>query len=91
VPSLLKQMGLDEERKRYEWGKDMFSPGSAHFAYYCNFSGAGMVSDSGYIGYQHDLEQLLFNSFGEKAPAADSLLRLSKAFEQSLYEDYRLK
>jgi phosphoglycerol transferase MdoB-like AlkP superfamily enzyme len=91
VPSLLKQMKLKEERAQYIWGKDMFAGGVRKFAYFCNFSGAGMVGNDGFIGYQHDLKELLFNSFGEGNPKADSLTRLSKAFQQSVYEDYRKK
>jgi phosphoglycerol transferase MdoB-like AlkP superfamily enzyme len=91
VPSLLMQMGKKNERKQYTWGKDVFNPDVRSFAYYCNFSGAGMVTKEGFIAYQHDVKELLFNGFGAGNSAADSITRLSKAFQQSVYEDYRLK
>lgn len=91
VRTLLKQMDLDKEAEQYVWGRDMFNPTSRSWAYYCNFSGAGMVGDKGHIAYQHDLKELLLNTFGEGNPAADSLAKLSRAFQQSVYEDYRLK
>lgn len=89
--TLLKQMGLSKEAAQYNWSKNMFDPSTKNWAYYCNFSGAGLVGNEGYITYQHDLKQLLFNTFGEGNPAADSMAVLSRAFQQSVYEDYRLK
>lgn len=89
--SLLKQMGLQEESKQYVWSKDMFNPYTRPFAFYCSYSGAGFVSDKGFIGYQHDLKELVFNTLENNKPLADSLTRFGKAFQQSVYEDYRLK
>lgn len=89
--TLLNQMNLKEEAKKYVWSKDMFNPSTKSFAYFCSFSGAGMVANDGYIAYQHNLKQLVFNTYGEHTSKADSMTILSKAFQQSVYEDYRLK
>jgi hypothetical protein len=69
----------------------MFRNGNRNFAYFCHHDGAGMVGNDGFIGYQNGVNKLIYNSFGENNPKADSLTRLSKAFQQSVYEDYRLK
>lgn len=89
--SLLKQMNLQEESKQYVWSKDMFNPYSRHFAFYCSFSGAGFITDEGFVGYQHGLKDLVFNTVKDKPALSDSLLRYGKAFQESVYEDYRLK
>jgi phosphoglycerol transferase MdoB-like AlkP superfamily enzyme len=89
--SLLKQMKLHEESRQYIWSKDMFNPYSKHFAFYCSYSGAGFVSDQGFVGYQHGLNELIFNTLEGNKPLSDSLTMLGKAFQQSVYEDYRLK
>lgn len=91
IPStLLNQMGLKTEAAQYKWSKNMFNPYSKHFAYFCSFAGGGMVVDSGSVGYQHGLDELVVNRTSNKK-LADSLKRLGKAFQQSIYEDYRLK
>jgi phosphoglycerol transferase MdoB-like AlkP superfamily enzyme len=89
--SLLKQMDLDKESEQYQWSKNMFNPYSKHFAFYCSYSGAGFVTDEGYIGFQHGLKELIFNTLESKKTLADSLTMYGKAFQQSVYEDYRLK
>ncbi|HEX8514653.1 MAG TPA: LTA synthase family protein [Bacteroidia bacterium] len=89
--SILKQMKLHGESRQYTWSKDMFNPYSRSFAFYCSYSGSGFVTDEGYIGYQHGLNELIFNSLADKRSKADTLTMFSKAFQQSVYEDYRLK
>jgi phosphoglycerol transferase MdoB-like AlkP superfamily enzyme len=91
IKTILKQMKLDDDAKQYVWGKNMFNPYTKPFAFYCNFSGAGFITNKGFIAYQHDVKQLIFNSFGDKNIQADSLTIFGKAFQQSAYEDYRLK
>lgn len=89
--SLLKQMKLDKESRQYIWSKNMFNPFSNHFAFYCSYSGSGFVSDSGFVGFQQGVKDLIFNTLGEKKTFADSLTKCGKAFQESVYEDYRLK
>ena len=89
--SLLKQMNLQEESKQYVWSKDMFNPYTKSFAYYCSFAGAGFITNEGFVGYQHQLKDLVFNTLEGNKPLSDSLLMYGKAFQQSVYEDYRLK
>jgi len=89
--SILKQMKLDEESRQYVWSKDMFNPYSRHFAFYCSYSGAGFIGDQGFVGFQHGLNELIFNTLEGNKPLSDSLTRCGKAFQQSVYEDYRLK
>lgn len=89
--SLLKQMKLDEESRQYKWSKDMFNPYSKHFAFYCSYSGAGFITDEGFVGYQHGLKDLIFNTLGDNKTLSDSLTMFGKAFQQSVYEDYRRK
>jgi len=88
--TLLAQMGLVKEAKQYSWSKNMFDPNVNHFAYFCSFEGCGMVSENGCVGYQHTYNELIINRTANKN-ATDSLLRLAKAYQQSVYEDYRLK
>ncbi|HNA94023.1 MAG TPA: LTA synthase family protein, partial [Saprospiraceae bacterium] len=91
TPTLLKQMGLNTEAGQYVWGRNMFNPYSRHFAYFSTFAGGGVVSDEGKIGYQHGLDKLIINSFGPGNPKSTELKRLGKAFQQTVFEDYRLK
>jgi phosphoglycerol transferase MdoB-like AlkP superfamily enzyme len=91
VPAtLLAQMGMQTEAKQYVWSKNMFDPKVNHFAYFCSFEGGGMVSDNGCIGYQHNYKDLIINRTANQQ-VADSLTKMSKAFQQAVYEDYRLK
>jgi phosphoglycerol transferase MdoB-like AlkP superfamily enzyme len=90
-PTLLKQMKLNEESRHYIWGKNMFNPYSKPFAFYCSYSGAGFITNEGFVGYQHGLKELIFNTLENKKPLADSLTLYGKAFQQAVYEDYRLK
>lgn len=89
--SLLKQMKLNEESRQYVWSKDMFNPYSKHFAFYCSYSGGGFITDEGFVGYQHGLKDLIFNTLDSNKVLSDSLTLFGKAFQQSVYEDYRLK
>jgi phosphoglycerol transferase MdoB-like AlkP superfamily enzyme len=89
--TLLKQMKMDEEAKQYVWGKNMFNPSTKSFAFYCSNSGAGFINNEGFIGYQQSVKDLIFNSFGDKNSMADTLTRYGHAFQQSVFEDYRLK
>ncbi|MBL7883825.1 MAG: sulfatase-like hydrolase/transferase [Bacteroidia bacterium] len=89
--TLLNQLGLSNEAKQYVWSKNMFNPYTKSFAYYCSFAGGGMVTTDGSVGYQHGLDGLVIDSTNENKKLSDSLWRLGKAFQQSVYEDYRLK
>ncbi len=89
--TLLKQMKLEQESKQYVWSKDMFNPYTKPFAFYCSFSGSGFITDKGFVGYQHGLKDLVFNTVKDNPALTDSLVRFGKAFQQSVYEDYRLK
>jgi hypothetical protein len=88
IKTIEKQMGLNTEANQYVWGKDMFNPYSKHFAYYCSFDGGGFITDDGYIGYQHGVKSLIFNSFDKENPDAEKLTMYSKAFQEAVYEDY---
>ncbi|MGZ4049450.1 MAG: LTA synthase family protein [Bacteroidia bacterium] len=89
--TLLKQMKLDDAAKQYIWGKNMFDPDTKSFAFYCSNSGAGFITNDGFIGYQQNVKNLIFNSFGDKNPMADTLTMYGHAFQQAVFEDYRLK
>jgi hypothetical protein len=89
--TILKQMKLDDAAKQYVWGKNMFDPYTKPFSFYCSHTGAGFITNDGFIGYQQNVKELIFNSFGDKNPLADSLTKYGHAFEQSVFEDYRLK
>jgi phosphoglycerol transferase MdoB-like AlkP superfamily enzyme len=89
--SLLKQMKMSEESNQYIWSKDMFNPYSRPFAFYCCYSGSGFITNEGFVGYQHGVTELIFNSTKDKKTLSDSLTMFGKAFQQSVYEDYRLK
>lgn len=89
--SILKQMHLNQENKQYVWSKNMFNPYSRSFAFYCSYSGSGFVSNEGFVGYQHGVKELIFNTVKDKKRLSDSLAMFGKAFQQSVYEDYRLK
>ncbi len=91
VPTLLNQMGLKEESKQYVFAKNMFNPYVKKFAYNSSFSGGDFITNEGFVGYQHGVKDLAVNSFGDNKKMADSLLRYSKAVEQVIFEDYRLK
>lgn len=91
APTLLHQMNLKEDAQHYVFAKNMFNPYSKKFAYNSNFSGGAFASDIGLIGYQHGVSELIVNSFGDNKRETDSLLQLSKAIEQLIFEDYRLK
>ncbi len=71
--------------------KQIFYPYVKNFAYNSSFSGAAFVINSGYIGYQHGLKDFVVNTFTDAPAQADSINRLSKAVEQVIFEDYRLK
>ncbi len=89
--TLLKQMKMDDAAKQYIWGKNMFNPLTKSFAFYCSNSGAGFINNQGFIGYQQNVKDLIFNSFGDKNPMSDTLTKYGHAFQQSVFEDYRLK
>jgi phosphoglycerol transferase MdoB-like AlkP superfamily enzyme len=89
--TILKQMGLNKEATQYTWSKNMFNPTVNHFAYYCSFAGGGVVSDSGSIGYQHGLAEPVINHLPKNKILVDSLTKITKAFQQAVFEDYRLK
>ena len=89
--TLLKQMKLDDDAKQYVWSKNMFNPSSKSFAFYTSHEGAGFLTDQGFISYQLNGKNLVFNSFGDKNPMADTLTKYCHAFQQSVFEDYRLK
>jgi phosphoglycerol transferase MdoB-like AlkP superfamily enzyme len=89
--TLLKQMNLTEESTQYVWGKNMFNPYVKPFAFYCCYSGSGFVDDRGFVGYQHELKELIFNSFPDNESLSDTMTMYGKAFQQAVYEDYRLK
>jgi len=89
--TILKQMKLDDEAKQYVWGKNMFNPSTKPFAFFCNNSGAGFVNNKGFISYQQNVQNLIFNSFNDNNPLSDSLTSKAHAFQQVVYEDYRLK
>jgi phosphoglycerol transferase MdoB-like AlkP superfamily enzyme len=89
--TLLKQMDLTEESKQYVWGKNMFNPYVKPFAFYCCYSGSGFIDDRGFVGYQHELKELIFNSFQDNKSLSDTMTMYGKAFQQAVYEDYRLK
>lgn len=89
--SILKQMKLDEESKQYVWSKNMFNPYSKSSAFYCCFAGSGFITNEGFVGYQHGVKDLIFNTVKDKKGLTDSLTLFGKAFQQSVYEDYRLK
>ncbi len=91
TPTILKQMGLGDESKQYVWGKNMFNPFTKHISYFCSFAGGGMVSNDGQIGFQHGLDDLIINSYQDNKTMSDSLSRIGKAFQQAVFEDYRLK
>jgi phosphoglycerol transferase MdoB-like AlkP superfamily enzyme len=91
LPTLLNQMQLNAESKQYVFAKNMFNPYVKNFAYNSSFSGAAFVINSGYIGYQHGLKDFVVNTFTDAPAQADSINRLSKAVEQVIFEDYRLK
>jgi len=91
LPTLLAQMQLVAESKHYVFAKNMFNPYVKNFAYNSSFSGAAFVVNSGYIGYQHGLKDFVVNTFADNPTQADSINRLSKAVEQVIFEDYRLK
>ncbi|MGZ5281811.1 MAG: LTA synthase family protein [Bacteroidia bacterium] len=88
--TLLAQMNLKNEAKQYTWSKNMFDPEVGHFAYFCSYEGGGMVCDSGSVGYQHTYNELVINRTSSKK-ASDSITRIAKAFQQAVYEDYRMK
>ena len=89
--TLLHQMKLDSAAKPYVWSKNMFNPYTKPFAFVCNYGGAGFVTDSGFVGYQHHVKQLIINSFPDKNKLADTLTAYGKAYQEAVYEDYRLK
>jgi phosphoglycerol transferase MdoB-like AlkP superfamily enzyme len=91
VKTLLKQMKMDQESENYTWSKNMFNPYTKPFAFYCSYSGSGFITNEGFIGYQHGLKELIFNTIEDKKSLSDSLIMFGKAFQQSVYEDYRLK
>lgn len=91
TPTILNQLGHREEARQYVWGRDMFNPYTQHLAYFSTFAGGGMVSDEGKVGYQHGLDTLIVNSFGHGNPKAYQLKRAAQAFQQAVFEDYRLK
>jgi len=89
--TLMKQMGLEQEAKQYPWSKDMFNPNSKNFAYYCSFSGGGLVSNNACVGYQHGFDELIVDRTEGNIALRDSLVKAAKAFQQVFFEDYRLK
>lgn len=91
VPTLLHQMKLDTAAAPYVWGKNMMNPYVKPFAFFCNYGGAGFVTDAGFIGYQHEVKELIVNPLGANNPLADTLTLYGKAFQEAVYEDCRLK
>jgi phosphoglycerol transferase MdoB-like AlkP superfamily enzyme len=89
-PTLLYQMDLTNEAKQYTWGKNMFNPYSKHFAYYCSFGGGGFVTDSGSVGLQNNVDVPVVKNCKNDS-LTNYLINQAKAFQQCIYEDYRLK
>ncbi|RYD82840.1 MAG: alkaline phosphatase family protein [Sphingobacteriales bacterium] len=88
--TILAQMDLKTEAKAYNWSKNIFDPKANHFAYFCSFEGCGIVTDNGCVGYQHTYKELVINRT-KNQNATDSLLKTAKAYQQAVYEDFRLK
>ena len=89
--TVLHQMKLDSASKPYIWSKNMFNPYTKPFAFFCNYGGAGFVTDSGFVGYQHQVKELIIKSFSAGNKSADTLTAFGKAYQEAVYEDYRLK
>ncbi len=85
TPTLLKQLGLNAEH--YTWGKDMFNPTVPHFAYYCYYYGAGMVTDSVYVSLHRELDDPL-DYKGKTPEEIAKLTEQLKAFQQVFYDDF---
>ena len=85
TPTLLKQLGLNAEH--YTWGKDMFNPTAPHFAYYCYYYGAGMVTDSVYISLHRALNEPIEYK-GKSSEEINKLTQQLKAFQQVFYDDF---
>jgi phosphoglycerol transferase MdoB-like AlkP superfamily enzyme len=90
-PTLLYQIGLQEQAEKYTWGKNILNPFSPSFAYFPSFSGGGIIKEKGYISFVHKNDELVFNTFSDKQEEIEQLKSEAKAFQQILYEDYRLK
>jgi len=89
--TLLKQINPDSSASAYVWSKNVFNPTAKNFAFYPTFAGGGFVTNKGTIGYQHGVKDLIINSFEPNDKMADTLTIYSKAFQEAVYEDYRLK
>lgn len=85
TPTLLKQLGLSAEN--YPWGKNMFNPHSPHFAYYCYYYGAGMVTDSVYVSLHRELNDPI-DTKGKTPEEINKLTEQLKAFQQVFYDDF---
>ncbi|MGE0636683.1 MAG: LTA synthase family protein [Bacteroidia bacterium] len=85
TPTLLKQLGLNAEH--YTWGKDMFNPTAPHFAYYCYYYGAGMVTDSVYVSLHRELKEPI-DTKGKSPEEIAKLTGQLKAFQQVFYDDF---
>ncbi len=83
--TLLKQLGLSSEN--YTWGKDMFNPTTPHFAYYCYYYGAGMVTDSVYVSLHRELNDPI-DTKGKTTEGINKLTEQLKAFQQVFYDDF---
>jgi phosphoglycerol transferase MdoB-like AlkP superfamily enzyme len=85
TPTLLKQLGLNTQH--YTWGKDMFNPTAPHFAYYCYYYGAGMVTDSVYVSLHRELKEPI-DYKGKSPEEINKITEQLKAFQQVFYDDF---
>ncbi len=80
--TLLGQLGIPA--KEFPWSKDIFQPGTSHFAPYFFKDGVGFVTDSSYMSFDNVGKKLI-----EEQGATDSThLILSRAYLQKSYGDY---
>lgn len=85
--TLLHQMNLTEEAKKYSWSQDAFSANYNPFAYFCSFSFGGIVSPKGSVSFALEGGQTYFENTSDKA-LSDSLQISAKAFQQMVFKDY---
>jgi phosphoglycerol transferase MdoB-like AlkP superfamily enzyme len=83
---LLSQLQLSAQA--FNYSSNVLDPCKRHFAFYTFDNGFGMINDSSWLVYDHDLSKVVLESPGISLKAREDLLNFGKAYLQCMYKDY---
>lgn len=85
IPATLCEQ-LNIKNANFDWGKNLFSQDQKHYAFYTFDNGFGLVQDSSYVVFDHNLGQVVLSK-GTKTKQ-NELLKKGKALLQQVVQKY---